>query len=374
MKIDNFKELLLRKSKDDLALQTLIKFAEDDIIIDKVIESLEKMARARHKGDVVNHAVRDFGVEMDPELEPNMIRDAIGHHVSNYKAALKSGNTDVANQHARQAFRIMNLADRAQKHSHGKLAINYVDPKPWERQKFTQKYEANHPKVLEGKYKPGEYTTKTKGLNYAIKGKDFSFLKGSPHESYNKDVAKHGHNKAYPFENISVNNKHITVDDVEAPRGFTSHHFDNHPIMEHFEESPMTRAEDRDKQYHADKHKFYNESPHINNHFEQHEKMQNADPEGYAKRGSKVSTPVHDDIPGLDLDKAKPGIQNTPPPTIQPKPVASPKNKVSFKGIQWDELSNKPDLITHLLSHQDADLSTVPPEILDKYGPKKGGK
>jgi hypothetical protein len=193
----------------------------------------------------------------------------------------------MANRHAKQAFRLMNLADTVQKHSKGKLSIDYVPTHPWERNKFLNTYGEDHQKVQEGKYKPGDFTTKTKGLNF--KGNDFSWLQQPPHESYKKEIKRHGHNDAYPFEQIKVNGKYIHIDDdVEDFYKFDNHEFDHHPIMSHFEDSIKHRTPERDREYIDQKSKYYDEDEHLGNYFDRHEEMETNDPEGYAKRGSSV--------------------------------------------------------------------------------------
>ena len=122
MKLSSFRELLLRKSTSE-DLGTLVKFMKDEVLADMVIESLEKMARIASKGSTANFPMRDFATEMDPELEPAMIHDALSHHASRYKQALKEGRNDLANQHAGQLLKIMNLADKVQKHTDGKLHV-----------------------------------------------------------------------------------------------------------------------------------------------------------------------------------------------------------------------------------------------------------
>ena len=359
MKIESFRELLLRKCADNPNLQILVKYARDEILAEKVLESLEKMARAGHKGDAANFAVRDFGVDMDPEMHPHMIRDALGHHVSRYKGALKSNNSSLANQHAKQAFRLMNLADTAQKHSHGKLNIDFVSTQPWERSKLTNTYDKSHPKVQEGKYKEGDFTTKTKGLNY--KGSDYSWLQQAPHESYKKEVKRHGHNGAYPFEQIKVNGKHIHVDDDVSSSGYEPHEFDHHPIMNHFEDSVKHRTPERDQAYVEAKSKYYDEDPHVNNFFDRHEKMSAADPEGYKARGSKASNPVHNPVDKpLTIEDVQ---KEAPAPTPAAAPAAAPA-----------EASKGPNLKSVDLSG--VDLSTIPADVLKQLGIElpKGGK
>lgn len=323
MKFESFRELLIKKAEGDPALQALIKYSRDEIIVDQVLETLEKMARASHKGDAANFPVRDFGTEMDPETEPHMIRDALGHHVSRYKAALGAKRPELANQHARQAFKLMNMADIAQKHSGGKLSIEHVSPHPWERNKFTSQYDAAHPKVQEGKYKPGDFVTKTKGLNY--KGTDFSFLNQAPHESYKSEIKRHGHNGAYPFEQIRINGKYIPVDEKVDLKGYEEHPFDRHPIMNHFDTSAKNRKPEEDQQYVQQRDAFYNESPHIGKFWEGHEQRSAANPEAYS--GEQAAAPVHGEGPKLDLGGDEPAKQATPAAKGAPA-KAAPANKV----------------------------------------------
>ena len=317
MKIDSFRELLVKKAQGDDNLQTLVKFIDSDVLAEKALESLEKMARSRHKGDTANLALRDFATDMDPEMHPKMIRDALGHHVSRYKAALGAGRKDLANQHAKQAFNIMNMADRAQKHSQGKLAFDHVSPHAWERNKMASTYDADHPKVKEGKYRAGDFKTKTKGLNY--RGSDYSHLQSAPHESFKREIKRHGHNQAYPFREMKVNGKYIHIDDdVGELQGYESHPFDHHPIMEHYGVSSKNRTADHDKSYFEAKNAYY-DSEHLDNFFDRHEKLEALDPEAYGMRGSKVSNPVHADVEGLSLEDVKQApathkVQETTPP------------------------------------------------------------
>lgn len=370
MKVDNFRELLVKKAEGDETLQTLVKFIDKGVLAEKVIESLEKMARSSHKGDTANLALRDFASDMDPELEPHMLRDALGHHVSRYGAALKAGNKSLANKHARQAFNLMNMADRAQKHSQGKLSFEHVSPHAWERNKVNATYDEDHPKVKEGKYRPGAFKTKTKGLNY--KGTDFSHLQSAPHESFKREIKRHGHNKAYPFNQIKVNGKHIVIEDVDPSelKDYEEHPFDHHPVMEHYSVSSKNRTADQDKSYFEAKNKYYNESPHIDSFFDRHEKLEQLDPLGYQKRGLEPSKPVHPEIEGLSLeDIAKPaaaptagattgmpGQKQQTAPAAAEQPVAAPK--MNPKEIH-------PDVVNT--------IKQLNPELLDKLGLGGGG-
>jgi hypothetical protein len=322
MKVESFRELLFKKAKGDPTLQSFIKYVKDELIVNHALETLEKMARASHKGDTANFPVRDFATEMDPETEPHMMREALGHHVSQYKAALKSKNQGLANRHAAQAYKIMNLADRVQKHSGGKLQFEHISPHAWERNKFTNTYGPDHEKVKEGKYKPGDFTIKTKGLNY--KGSDYSFLQQPPHKSYEKEIKRHGHNKAYPFEQIRINGKYIPVDENASVEGGTykEHPFDSHPILRSFDDPVHKRTPEDDQRYVAERDKFYNESPHIENYFNRMSELENQDPEAFAQRGNAPAAPVHGDIEGLNIGgEAKPAEQAAAAPAAAPQAV-----------------------------------------------------
>lgn len=321
MKIESFKELLIKKADGDTSLQALIKYCRDEIILETIVETLEKMARARHKGDAANMSVRHFGTEMDPETEPHMLREALGHHVSRYKSALNANRPQIANAHARQAFKLMNLADIAQKHSGGKLSFEHVSPHPWERNKYANQYDASHPKVQEGKYKAGDFVTKTKGLNY--RGQDYSFLQQSPHPSYKSEVKRHGHAGAYPFEQIRVNGKYIPIDEKVQANAYEEHPFDKHPIVSHFDESPMKRTPERDQQYIQEHDKYYNEHPHIQDFFTHQQKLEAENPEEYAQRGSKAGAAVHKEVPKLSLEDEPKMAATSQKPAAAASPAAA---------------------------------------------------
>ena len=316
MKLDSFREFLVKKSQD-VSLQNLVKFMKDDLLAELVVESLEKMARASHKGDSANFAIRDFSTDMDPSHEPNMIHDALSHHVSNYKAALDSGNKGVANQHAKQVFRIMDMADQAQKHSHGKLQVEAVSPHAWERNGKTNQYGPEDDKVKDGSYKPGEFKTKTKGWRY--RGNDYGFLQQAPHESYSPEIRRHGHNNAYPMEHMKVNGKYVDVEKVDAPTSYQPHPFDSHPVMQHFEEPAGSRTPERDKEYVAQRRNFA-ESPALDKYFSSQEARERANPDAAKNRGNTRAMPVHKQVDSLDISKQP---AQAAAPAAKKAPVAS---------------------------------------------------
>lgn len=324
MKLNSFRELLIKKAGSE-DLETLVKFMKDEILAEMVIESLQKMARAAHKGSTANFALRDFATEMDPELEPAMIHDALSHHASRYKQALKENRSDVANHHAGQFYKIMNLADKVQKHTDGKLHVDAPSPHAWERNAKPNQYTEDHHEaykkaVAEGKKEfsedekkgemiagkkrsPGDFVTDTKGWNY--RPKDYSFLQQAPHPAYAREVASTGHAQAYPMEAVRINGKHLHIeDDIPASSmNKEPHPFDKHPIMEHYDTPASKRTQEDDMQYMKDKEHYYShEASPIHQYFDKHEKLEAADPESYAKRGSAPSKPVHAPVKPLDVE------------------------------------------------------------------------
>jgi hypothetical protein len=290
MKLDKLKELLIKKSEDNPNLQTLIKYAQEDFLLDHVIESLEKMARAsQHRN--ANLAVQHFGSEVDENLHPDMIRDALSHHVSGYKSAIKNKNNDVAHQHVSKVFKIMHMTnkltdDGGVNHSNGALSVESVCPKPWERNNFTT--------MKENKKGGKKYSTDTKGWSRPVP-KNIDWLQYTPHHSHDKETDVHQHKGAYPFEQIKVNGKHIHVEDNDNTTSeFEAHPFDAHPIMENYNKAPRSFDEDSYKDY-IESHDKYHDEDHMDKYFDKHEALQEQNPEEYAARGSKASDPVHGD-------------------------------------------------------------------------------
>lgn len=304
MKLQNFRELLLKKCDDD-SLQNLIKFVREDVLTDLVIDSLEKMADAKHKGITANMALRNFGAEIDPDTHPDMIRDALGHHASRYKAAIADDRKDLANDHAKNFFNIVNTAHKAQKHSDGKLDVEAVSPHAWERNAKPKQYTEDHGMVQSGKRKEGDFVTDTKGWSFS--GKDYSHLQQAPHDAYSNETDKHGHKDAFPMEHTRVNGKYISIEDIpkDQLKGKVEHEFDKHPIMSHGSQSASKRSPEDDVKYDKEAMDF-EDSDHMGGYWDRHEGMKEADPKGYADRGSKPSDPVHKPIEKPMVAESKP--------------------------------------------------------------------
>jgi hypothetical protein len=309
MKLDSFKELLIKKAEDNDSLKLLIKYMRDDFLVDHVVESLEKMAQFYSKKNP-NHALLHFGEHMDPGTEPEMIHDALSHHASHYKSALASGNKQLADQHMKKIFEIQHMADKLTRdglndHSKGKLKIEAVDPKPWERAKYAEQNEG------------GKFKTDTKG--WSRHGSDYSFLRDAPHESYKKEIKSHGHNKAYPLEEMKVNNKHIHIEDVDGKGKFVPHPFDEHPVMSHYNRSPKEHTAEHQQKYMDSHDQYSNEG--INKYFDMTDAR---DPKAHAARGSVKADRIHDDIPGLSIEDAPAGTPAVAAAPVEASPTPAP--------------------------------------------------
>jgi hypothetical protein len=335
-KLNSLKQLLLRKS-ENISISNLLNAMGDEAFVELVQESLIKMARASHKGRTANKAVRDFALEMDPEIEPNMIHDALSHHASQYKAALARNDQELANQHAKKLFNTVDMADMAQGHSNGKLMISAPSVQPWERHQKSERFadriaalkdkESNNTisdsekqwlsdnPVTKGNKKPNNFVSDTKGWKY--RGSDYSFLQHPPHESADNETRKTGHNGAYPIEHIRVNGKYLDIKDVPSDqlKGHEDHPFDHHPIMRHFDEPVTRRTPERDAQF-AKEHEEYKASPHMDQYFDKMQQMEEENPEAFAARGKTKSDPVHTEI-------KQPSTGSIPEPTADANDVIS---------------------------------------------------
>lgn len=332
MKLDNFKELLSKKAGDNDNLKLLIKYMRDDYLVDHVMESLNKMAAIYSKKNP-NHALMNFGTSMDPEVEGDMIHDALGHHASQYKAALKSGDKRLADRHMQKIFDLMHMSDKLTRdglndHSNGKLKVEGVDPKPWERSKFADQHES------------GKFKTDTKGWARSTKERgpdnawhaNFDWLRGLPHDSYNKETDVHGHKDAYPLEQIKVNGKHIHVDpDAEYNGEFIEHPFDSHPIMSNFRSSPKDYTSENHAKYLQDVDAYNAPGGGADSYWDLIEPRG----EGHYGRGSKVSDAVHEPVKRLSGDEAmqrlaeitgsNPGqAKSAKVPTLSTQPSSTP--------------------------------------------------
>jgi hypothetical protein len=234
MKLNSFREILLRKTDNNPELNTVIQFMDEDLLADYAAESLKKMAEHKRKqGRRANALLARWGTHMNV-AEPWMMHDALSHHASHYKAALKADNQDLANQHANKVWGLMRLLQKSSKHVGDNISHSAVAPHAWEQNKYKSTVSEESNRVKTGRKKAGQKATAMRGWNYV--GNDFEHLQKEPHDDYKGSADILGHDKAYPMEQINVTipghgKKHIHVDDDVKADKFVPHVMDKHPIL-----------------------------------------------------------------------------------------------------------------------------------------------
>lgn len=262
MQLNSFRDLLEKKIID-LDLKKTLENTTDSVLVDYVVEILEKMARHSLKSANENVSLSNFVSQMDPDTdhaEAHFIRDAMGHHASHYKAALKAGNQNLANEHAKEFIKLGHLAHKIERIDPSKLKFDTVDLQPWQ---------ATRPDLFADPHKTSGVDLTGWRSHKKMKGnKDYSWLQNPPHESRSGEIFKkpyktttnedgtiehHFHNEAFPMEHVRINGKHIPIENVDISHGFfTPHPFDSHPVMDVFDDSaskhsPQDAAKYQDK-------------------------------------------------------------------------------------------------------------------------------
>ena len=331
MKLDNFKEILLRKSADNQDLQLLIKYIKDDFLVDHIVESLEKMAIA-DANRKTNAAVKHFGSNVDEHIEGEMIHDQLGHHASHYKAALKAGDKRTADKHMRKIFNTMYAVhkltrDGKENHTGNQLNVDAIDPKPWEESKKANtasdtngwKQDRDNYDYMREAPHPGR-SDQTKGDGSVKKYKKNRYL---------SEIKAHGHNKSYPLEEIKINGKHIHLEDIEHKGNFQPHPFDSHPIIEHARTPSNEHSDAAHAKYLKEHNAFHGEGGGADQYWNM---VDTRDPQEHAARGSKKSNPVHAHInehksfKPLSLDSTEAVSPSETPAAAPAAPKMSPSD------------------------------------------------
>jgi len=239
MNLNSFRELLIKKASGHT--RDLFSSMKDDLLFDLVLESLEKAKKHKNAGKKTNSMATVWS-KLSSAKDAHMLRDALGHHVSQYQGARKAedyakskGKTLAAEDHGNKANKhlkqVMHLAHLAHKTSdNGVMTFDAIPTHSWEKNEVGTNNRKGWAKVYSD----------------AASGK-YRYLEGNPHPSditnaktKAKLKANHG---AYPFEKMQVGTIHpvsgdidkryIHIDhDVESDGKFTPHEFDKHPLMQ----------------------------------------------------------------------------------------------------------------------------------------------
>jgi hypothetical protein len=294
MKLESFRELLIKKADSD-EVKFLAKYVKDDILENVVIESLEKMALM---GNSAKDVTKDWAGE-STEHDHDMLRDAIGHHVSRYNAANKANDKKAGDMHLQRAVHLMNFAKQASAHSD--MKFDHVPTQAWE-----MNYSGPERKInSKGKE---VYADNPEGLKRRTRGPgskfpDYRYLEQEPHEVYlNASGTKNKvplHRGKYPFEEIKINGKHIDIDhdhEHDVEKGYEDHEIDHHPAFKNrhstgYRSQPWEKGLDKGQDA-IDKHDeevIDWESNHKKAYLQRIKDLKQADPEAHANRGKEMS-------------------------------------------------------------------------------------
>lgn len=345
MKLDNFKELLLRKSEDNQNLQFLIKNIKEDYLTDHILESLAKMASQK----LINDALKHYGSNSDADTDGGMIHDQLSHHASHYKAALKNNDKNLADKHMSAIHKTMFMLNKLTKdgkenHTGGEINVEAPNPMHWE--------ERAKDGTTSDTYGWGAVYKGTNNFDHMrqapIKGRSDAEKSDGSIKKYKKDrnytkIKGHGHNKAYPLEEITINGKHVHIDDdIESTTDFQSHPFDSHPIISHGIRPQGSHSDEHQAKYMSEYDAFHDEGSDADQYYD---RIEARDPDEHEARGSSKSDPVHahindhEDFEPLDLNEEKSSM-------LASKSKSAPKRKSKAAAAPVKELTPEQYKIT----------------------------
>jgi hypothetical protein len=367
--LDSFRQILLRKTKDYPYINTVIELMGEDRLGNMLEESLQKMARTNPNSSLTWWANKLNAVEAP------MIYDAVSHHASQYKAALKAGDEKTADLHMHQLHKTMFLLNKltrdGSKDAYEKHVKSGPDGQPllsfdapptshWERgEKGNQKRESG------GLLHWRSGIARKPGFSY-------DYLRRSPshsEENYNranKDAKEKGHDysKSYPLEEIKINGKHIHVDDDAKFEGeFSTHPFDEHPIFDVLPVSSNGHTGEHKGNF-IQKYLNFMTGDSFNNWFKGYQDNK----EHHDSRGAEKSDSVHSHInekmeepsfESLDFDDELANITGKKSETPAPAPAEAPSTITDL-----DEISSLLD--SHISSASAPKPEAPKPVDLDK--------
>lgn len=315
MELDSFKSILLRKADGNKNLFELLNNLEEDILVNSVVDALEKMAKPTHlTGINANGPITSFGANLD-KTDTTQLRDALSHHLSHYKAALKAHHAapegpdkskmrQVADQHLEHALPLMHLAARASAHSKGKLGIDYPPLAPWETNYTTLERNPNGRFKRDAKLlraRPSKNAKRNDPNSTAIP--DYRYLEMPPHPGHDA-ISKMPHSGGYPWEEVQVGapadidakKAYLHIEDVPDKKEYTPHEFDQHPIRG-VADVQADHLTPEAAQAHATDLVNWRGSEHHKKWMEGQKSKFTADKDGYMKRGQTKGPHFYEGIP-----------------------------------------------------------------------------
>lgn len=369
MELKSFREILLKKADGNPYLQTLINIAKDDIIANQVIESLLKMAEpSAAMGRGANSALTSYAGQMD-NSDIEQIRDALGHHVSHYRGALKAHHASadpqvkakmrgIADQHLNKIIPLMHLAGRAGKHSGGKMTLDYVGTTPWESNYTTTERHPHNGKLKEGTKdlgrRPAPNADREKNMRAVP---DYRYLEMAPHGGH-ASTGRMSHKGGYPFEEIQLGTPakrdagqaYLPIEDV-SPTEYTAHPYDAHPIHSVADKAEHHLTPDEKEKFINDLASWKNSDNH-KKWLADHKAKFQANPEAYKKRGQTKSEHHYEGLPLLDQpEHAKNAISA---PSVNKEVEQEPK---SIKQSSVKEAVSQPEKKNKLSENEERMLN-----------------
>jgi hypothetical protein len=348
MELKSFREVLLKKADGNPRLEILVECITQDRLADEVIESLRKMAQLTHAASRnPNSALLHYAKNMS-DTDVHQIRDALGHHISHYRGALKTMQAakdkpeqdrlrGVADQHLNKIVPLAHMAAKAGHHSEGTIAADLPPIRAWEAN-YTgagpkHRFSTTKTPIAEGEHKgkvedvdplsgrarrgrPGVEFEGTQGWNRRLpsgKSKDadqsksrsvhnYRYLEMPPHGQH-ESLKETNHRGGFPFEDIRVGSGtdvgsgggHLPIEDVGEVKDYVPHEFDEHPIHGVFDE-PESNISPEDRESFVNNVGSWEDTPHFQKWAARHGEMNDKDPEAYAKRGSEKPGHVYKDL------------------------------------------------------------------------------
>jgi len=249
------------------------------------------------------------------------LRDALGHHVSGYKGALKAHHaaTDpaqkaalrgAADQHLNRIVPLLHLAGKASKHSGGQMVLDYPSMTPWETN-YTSTERLPNGKLKEGTKDLGRRIAPNANRSKNSRAvPDYRYLEMAPHPGHTA-AEKMSHKGGYPFEEIQLGHPskrdmgqaYLPIEDREV-KGYEPHPFDAHPINRFADHSQHDLGPEHHEQINSGL-AGWTDSEHHKKWLSDQKAKHATDPEAYKIRGHAKPKHAYEGIPLSEMEHHK---------------------------------------------------------------------
>ena len=388
MSLNSFRAILLKKAEGNTELQDFITAATDQLIEEQVVDMLEKMAVregvTENKGRSLNSAVQHFAHSAKND-DMAMMTDALGHHISHYKAALKAGNRAVADQHLSKLLPYMDLASKVSKMSPLGYSFSHVRTQPWEHNYSGVDRHADNGKFVECPKDLLRRTSKSvrPGAKHSFPNYHYLEMPAHPQQTHTKDL---DHKGGYPWEAIRFG-KHedvhgpdkggfLPIRDVEHTGEFVPHPFDSHPVLAHAG-TWSSQMGDEDAQKFANDLPSWKQGDAYKTWLADYVQRRKTDPETYT--GKKQAGHTYEGIPlksmphhtrGVDVSALPEALRSPMAQRLTQQQPAQPATSPEAAAAPEQPASAQPSLVdrAQLTADEHAALQSLPPALRRKLG------